>query len=63
VPLGLEEKPSAVEQIQTATVVGHSTKRQQRKVVNSVNIKHHQPGLKEYYYPNGINARALAATL
>jgi hypothetical protein len=33
----------------------------EQKVVNSVNIKHQRPGLKEYYSPTATNARSLVA--
>jgi hypothetical protein len=51
VPLGLEEEPSTVEQSQTATVVGHSAKRQQRKNCKFGKHKALTARLKEYYYP------------
>jgi hypothetical protein len=63
VPLGLEEEPSTVEQSPTATVVGHSTKRQRIKSCKFSKHKASMARLEGVLNPNGINARALAATL
>jgi hypothetical protein len=53
VPLGLEEKPSAVEQIQTATVVGYCAKRQRTKSCKFIKHKASTAKLEGILLPHG----------